>query len=286
VSAEQPQEGVSIVDLVAACDEIERALLLAKVKTPEQIDAQRPGGVANPESTALAWLDYLRWLDRVHVTNGQEPTAAPASQKSGEVERAIADALAEAPEAVECSDGETRFVYPKSFWALQWLDMLNQQAAHSLELIFSAREQTVVEDLPVLQLAPLMQATPLLVWAWILTSKGPALPFDDDTSLLDPPAWTKALSPDDFFKLLNAHRRVNSARLRLVSMYVERDPSGSGGPAFSVAGFIGAIAGELEPNAARTLMRSTSLGQIFGTRVTAAVAAREAMKRAKAHRET
>lgn len=275
-------EVLPLNELIVQCDGLERALLHEKTVVLGAIDAQRPGEPANPDLGPLGWLRFFSWLTRTHAIGTRSSVASGSATPNAEVNAAMTAALAEAPEAVECSDGKIRYVYPKSIWALQWLSLLNQQATVLLGCTREARRLEVLEDLSVLHIAPLLQALPLLLFAWVLTHKGPELPFDDDAPLANPPKWTKALAPEDFLKLLAAHKRVNGLRLNLISTFLERDDSaGSGGPAFSVAGFVGAIAAELEPNAGRTLMRKTSLGQIFATRVAAAEASRRAIQRAK-----
>jgi hypothetical protein len=270
-------------ELVEHCDLTERALLREKIVIPDVIDAQRPGGADNPDMSPSGWYRFSRWLERTHALGTRSGRAAGSGEARPDVEAAMSAALAEAPESVQCSDGETRYVYPKALWSLQWLALLNEQATIMLGCTLEARRLEVIEDLSVLHLAPLVRAVPLLLYAWILTHKGPGLPFDDDAPLTDPPEWTKTLDADDFYKIAQAHRRVNGIRLNLISTFLERDGSaGSGGPAFSVSGFVGAIAGEMEPNAGRDMMRKVSLGQIFATRVASAAASRESMRRAKA----
>jgi hypothetical protein len=272
-----------LVEIVATCDRLEQDLLRRKLVVVDAIDAQRPGASENPDDAHFGWLAFHNWLLRTHAAGQRSESRASTSSERAAAEAALSASLADAPEAVTLASGDVVHVHPLSLWALQWLDLLSVQAGISLEHVLAARELQTPEDIAVLHIAPLAQAMPLRLWAWVVCSKGPALPFDDETELLEPPAWTKELMPEDLLALFRAHRNVNGTRINLVSSYLAPDPADpQRGPALSVAGFIGSVAGEGgDPGAALRLMRTTSVGMIFASKIAAAKVARDARQRAK-----
>jgi hypothetical protein len=280
-------DALPLDELIAQSDELVRAVLLGGFATPEQIDAQRPGSVANPELTPLAHLNFLRWLDRLHARGGKDDVATTVSAQSAEVDQAIADALSDRPQHVDCSDGETRCVYPKSYDTLRFLKSLDAllrfvgEEWHLAEI-----EQDLTVKLSegvsgVRLLAPRMESLAVRLWAWIVTHPTAALPFDETKKLPDPPKWTRQLAPEDLLKLFNAHVAVNVLRLRIIGAAFPPDPASGDKSLLTFAGLLGAMVAENEPGAAARLMKQTALGQVLATRILAARAAREASESAK-----
>ena len=283
--SEPLEDSLPLSELIAQCDALESAVVRGKLATADIVDAQKPGGAANPDMSPLGWLAFLRWLDRVHVRG----THAVASEEhdAAATERILADALTDKPVAVDCADGVTRHVYPKSYDTLRFFDSLDAELrliAHEWRLATVAEELPAqLRDTGIAMLAPRMESLAVRLWAWILTDSRAALPFDEYQSLSEKriPAWTRKLSPDDLIALLQAHFTVNARRLSVVAKLFPPDPDAGEKSRLTLAGFLGAITAENAPGAARRLLRSTSMGQVFTTRVTAARSAREAADSAK-----
>jgi len=282
-----------IVEVLAKCEDLERAVRREKLAVPDAIDARRPGGRENPGADALAWFDFCLWLTRVHAAGVRENRPLGAAARA--LDDVLADAATEKPHAVRCADGATRQVYPKSYNTLRFLDALDadfrvmhaqQRAARALVATGGPGD---VEPHPaersVLLLAPMLESLAVRLWAWILTHRGPGLPFREDRPLPDPPAWTAQLAPGDILGLLEAHLEVNARRLQIIAAAFPPDPAeGSTSSGLTLAGFLASAGAELEPGATLRLLRDTSLGQIFATRVAAAAAQRAALERARAER--
>jgi hypothetical protein len=193
-------------------------------------------------------------------------------QKAAALDHAVADALAAVPERVRCDDGEERGVHPKSYHALRWLDSLDRQL--SLVLAEAAREVETTADVAVDALSPLAESLCVRLWAWVLTERGPGLPFEDDDAP-EPPDWTQRLTPGDLIRFAEAHVRVNHKRNALIASAF---PGEKGESRLSLAGFLGTVANDLHTRPF-DLLRRWSLGELFAQRVTAAHAQREALKK-------
>jgi hypothetical protein len=283
-SSEQIAAALGLVrDLERRCGELETDLLRGRKIADVVLDAERPGTSTKREDTALEWLAYLLWLlETARAAERPVAMAKNSGTNNAELDAALSAAAAEKPEPVRCSDGTTRYVYPKSYHSLEWLTSLDVAHRAALDAAIVADALAVPEDRAVSHLAPLIRDLHVRLWAWILTFQGPGLPFADDAPLPEPPRWTGDLSPDDLFALLRAHHTANVRRLSLIARAFPSDADAGGEQSrLSLSGFIAAAAAELEPNAARRLIRETSLGQLFATRVAAAESARASLARAK-----
>jgi len=286
--AEQVAAALGVVrQIEAECHDLEDGLLKSRRVADIVLDAERPGTGTKREDTPLGWLSYRDWL-RDTAREAERPAAPVKASASSDaaLDAALSAAVAEKPESVQCSDG-VHYVYPKSYHALEWLCSLDIVHRAALDKAIAAEALQVPEDRAVQHLAPLIRDLHVRLWVWILTHRGPELPFAEDEPLPQAPAWIDALAPQDLMAILRAHQRVNATRLSIIARAFPSDPDVAGGPSrLSLSGFIAAAAAELEPNAARKLRRETSLGQLFATRVAAAQAAREALARTKRENAT
>lgn len=262
------------------CGSLERELLAQKT-TPAVIDDIRPGGASNPATDAYAWLKFLQRLVALHAGTGSG--TAPAKANDAEIEDVLADALADEPESVTCADGSTHLVYPKSYHALRFMDFLDarlQLATSAAQAIAAAGSSREGARAPLF--APLVESLTVRTWLWILTTPGPALPFDDGQEDPQPPAWTTQIAPEDLVRFLRAHHSVNARRLAFLSRAFPPD-SASGDGRLSIAGFLGSFARETGRKP-RDLMRRTTLGSLFASAVTAADAHKRARDAARKER--
>lgn len=258
------------------CADLRTSLLHAHSATEEELAAYWPGGSENSDSKGLgAWL-YC-WGNLMRFMARQEPAREQAL-----LDVALARQLAAQPMVVPTTGGETRHVYPKSYHALRFLDMLDREL---VMLIDRARVADVDsgDGAAVAMLAPLMESLAVRLWAWILTHPAPGLPFDDGGEAPDPPAWTQTLSATDLLSLMRAHAQVNARDLQIIAGAFPQDAGGVE-TRLSLAGFLGTASDALGVRPFE-LMRKWSLGELFAQRVTAAESARASHAAAKAHRE-
>lgn len=207
------------------------------------------------------------------------------ARRDADLKAAITAALDEQPERVTLSvperEGTAWMVYPKSFHALQFLDTLDValRELRLTALAVDAEPSEKPEDATLAAaLEPLIRSQAVRVWAWILTHEGCGLPFDERESDVEPPEWTKELSPQDLLALFAAHVSVNQTRLTIIAHAFP--PEQEAKSRLSLGGFMGSAAQELA-RPARELMRAWSLGAVFAQSVTASQANKEASEAAR-----
>lgn len=263
----------STADVTRRCRELRDVLVRRRVATDEEIAAYWPGGAANQEAHRRGRWIYC-YANLIRMMGRTETRAHDA-----DIDRTLAAALAAEPQRVECADGVTRAVYPKSYHSLRWLDALDRSVVDLGRMLLELEDSE--EATRALMVAPLAESLAVRLWAWTITEGGPdgpaTLPFDE-AQAPEPPEWTKALTPGDVLSLARAHAEVNARRLRIISEAFPAEAGGSG--RLTLSGFLGTAAQELGARPADVLRR-WSLGEVFAQAVTAAEAAREAYARAK-----
>lgn len=242
--------------------------LSARGEPDTALAAWAPGGAENTGDDALGQVIVWYSLLRARLTF----LDWRAAEEEGRGESALAAALTNAPEPIKLSDGVARAVYPKSYHALKWCDSLDRALQDVV-----AKAMDMDADLDVRALAPLNESLSVRLWAWILTHPDPDVPFDEGQPA-EPPAWTRALSPDDLLVLLNAHLQVNRVRIaRIAALF---PPEREAESRLSLAGFLGTVAQELGKRPIE-LLRQWSVGEAFAQAVVAAQSAREAHQQAE-----
>lgn len=273
-------ETLGVAELRSSCE----TLLLAIVGeggSREKAELHAPGATENPDTSVRGWLRYNQQLHRMHavlVGHGDEGATARRER----VQEALTAALSEEPSAVTCSDGVVRFVHPKSFHALAWLDSLDRQYLANAQAAAGVADLETADEYRTHALAPLLTSLAVRLWLWILTSKGAGLPFDEsmdgDRLAAKAPKWTLTVTPEDLLRFWQAHVAIHQERLAIISRAFPSD--GKSQSRLPLAGFIGALAHENGQDA-RLLMRTHSLGKLFATSVSAAETARDARRRAE-----
>jgi hypothetical protein len=266
-NVQQVELGWSESAIVERCRVLRRTLDARRVPAPE-LDAMAPGGASNQVTdtfgAAVTWWALLRarW----------EQEEAKRQDEEQRAEAAVAAALAAEPAPVELdAAGAPRYVHPKSYHALRFLDALGNALR---DVVVAAPDHPDVE---VQALAALTESLAVRLWAWILTHAGPGLPFDEGAEV-DPPEWTKLLSPADIGRLFEAHWRVNRERVVLIAQLFP--PERSVESRLSVAGFLGTVAQELG-HRPFSVLRQWSMGEAFAQAVVAAQSAREGREAAE-----
>lgn len=267
----------SVADLRQRCRTIRAALGEHGTATDEELRAYWPGGPENPNAGKGAWIfcfaNYVRLLGRTEERRGEASSAA--------VDAAIASRSAAAPEPVRLTSGRTAAVYPKSYHALRYLDFLDAGHREAGRLATAAYEQQNAEALKVIQTYPLVDSLAVRLWAWVLTTEGPGLPFKEDAAKLELPEWLGELTTIDVVRIYQAHRKVNHDDIALISETFPGDPMKSRLP---LSGFLNTYAHEAGHRPLE-VFKQFSVGEIFADAVSSAQAAREARENADAKRE-
>lgn len=259
---ESLEAGWSVATITERCRVLHGTLHARKVPTPE-LDAMAPGGAQNqtadPLGAAVVWYAHLRARFELEQHRAAEATARAQAD--------VAAALSAEPVPVrlQALDAPTA-VYPKSYHALRFLDTLD----HALRRVVAVAQDA--DDVGVEAFAPLVESLAVRLWAWILTSEGPELPFDEHKDA-EPPAWTKALTPEDLLTLFEAHLEVNRGRVTRIAQLFPGE--GTHESRLSLAGFLGTTAQELG-HRPFDLLRRWSVGEAFAQAAVAAQSAREA----------
>lgn len=269
-------------DLKRRCQQLREQLAAAAadVVSPAELAAYWPGGPENSVEGRGAWIycyaNYARLADRLR------PGANAATADAAEA--ALEAALADRPEPVLLTSGETVAVHPLSYEALEFCAALDRLVLRATELAgeYLPQESDASERLVALQ--PLVRAQLVRTWAWVITH-GAALPFDVSIDWPDPPEWTRTMEPRDVLALALAHRRVNSQRNVLLSQLAPDDHRTT--HRLSLGSFVGAYAHEHGGDAA-VYMRRFALGKLFAQAISAArslAAQRPATEPAPGHLE-
>ena len=253
--------------LEARCDAL-RASCLARGVAEPLVLAVWPGGSDNAVTDDLGkWvvcygnlMALFRMAEERHGVDREQLNAT------------LAAALAREPASVRLASGRRIGVYPKSYHALRFLDMLDTSMLDAARMIHEAEEMGASISYP------LVESLATRLWVWILTHEEPGLPFDE-AKAAEPPEWTKSLEAADLITIADAHRHVNGTRCELIARAFPSDPR-SAESRLSLAGFLGASAQEMGVPAS-DLIRRFSLGELFAQSVAAGQAAREARAAAK-----
>lgn len=275
----------TVPELRRRCQEL-RALVRAPrspLATEEEVRAAWPGGENNGDRGLDGWIECYAQLAAFHArAEVREMRKADASEQLESVVRAAA---ARSPIPVTLSIGE-RAVYPKSAWALAFLDALDAVieplAGLASEIGQSLQGETASDaSLDTLRGMPaLAQGMAWRTWAWVLLSEGVELPFPDE-GVISPPEYTAQLLPEDFVRIWAAHRTLHYESTAIMALAMPSEP---GEPSrLSLSGFLAGYASEkgLAPS---TLMRRWSFPEALAAAVSAYESHRVAEANAKRKR--
>src|SRR5690606_21780700 len=131
--------------------------------------------------------------------------AEDASASTRPLDQVLHEALADTPVPVTLRCGEMVSVYAKSLDTLLWLEALDQDlvtARAQLAALVEA-EATAPDAVPdpavarARLLERLLNGLSLRLFAWVLCTEGPELPFAENEPDPEPPAWTRMLHVED-----------------------------------------------------------------------------------------
>jgi hypothetical protein len=263
---------VSGAELRAECVNLERAVLAGGYATETDLVPHRPGGQQNDRKDARAWLRYYAVLHRRHARAEFQPNSDSRLRADAAVLAALRDEpvrldLVQPVPWVDGTETTHLFVYPKSLDALlqahaldreiAWLLLQNEriERAGAAGMVGAAEAHRKIHD-------GIAYAYGLL--AWIMTSPGPALPFNvmvnEDPEL---PPYIKALHPIDLPQIAAAAQR-HHARLAAVQALLDHRTPEQGGRRPSWSQFIGSLAIELDEDSVQ-IMKYRSLGSLLAS---------------------
>jgi hypothetical protein len=234
---------------------------------PAEIDAERPGTVLNPDTSAMGWLHYLCQLHRMHERGPASTTTTGSLRWDSLNMTDVRAALHAEPITVTMEDGTQRAVYPKGEYALARVVMIEFTLRYALErrlaLELVASENTSPELLDALASAVDLQSVLEREFVWILTHPGSDVPWEEEARwTVEPPLWTRAITPIDMMMIRAAHLDVNLLRINAVSERSRRLAGKGTGEGMPLAAFMGLMASELGVQP-KELARRWSLGEVF-----------------------
>lgn len=250
--------------LVARCQMLEQSVRSSGHISTMEIDAVRPGGPDNSDTSAHGWLYFLCVLHRMHERGPAVRTPSGSMKWDAQSMDAVRAALAAEPMAVRLTSGLQVNVHPKGEHALHRLVMLDK----AMEYVASQRLRIEQQPGSPTTITALGSAVELQFhlerqFAAILTHEGAGIPRAMAGSAWDVevPEWTATVEPYDILAMRRAHLMVNLARINEVSERTRAYAKGEGG-ALPIAAFLGLMATELHVQP-RELSRNWSLGEVF-----------------------
>jgi hypothetical protein len=211
--------------------------------TDQQLRDYWPGGKENQYTGKGAWIYCFAMYAAFNWSAAQRGGEA----SSAAVDTAIANRSTASPEPVRLTSGRAAAVYPKSYHALRYLDFLDAGHRKAGQVAAAAYELGSAEALKVMQTYPLVESLAVRLWAWVLTTEGPGLPFKEDAANIELPEWLGELTAIDVVRLNTYAHEAGHRPLDVFKQF--------------------------------------SVGEIFADAVSSAQAAREARENADAKRE-
>ncbi|MGV3709651.1 MAG: hypothetical protein ACO1Q7_12505 [Gemmatimonas sp.] len=250
----------------------------------EEHDANKPGGEANPSTSAQGWLWYLTWLHRKQA--GSPLSVVKDRPKGWGISEAedLRDTLAEEPVYVPMSDDVTRGVYPKSDYAMNQLMLIDRALLFVLSgrVVLDAMDESP-EMLHRLGLAIEAQADLERRFVWCATHPSADVPWPDDgLTDHDLPKWTRSIGGHDLSLVRAAYIEVNYRRLNVLAERTHAMSRAAGDKSTPEA-FVAFMATELGVSS-REAARRYSKGSLFATNFLKWEAMERAEKKAKEKR--
>lgn len=248
---------LTVDELKAECATLERAVRSAGLATEDYLVKHRPGGEENPSEDVFGWLRFYAVLHRSHARGETQPDATHARNDA-----TILDALRNEPiMVVPLEKSGDIFVYPKGLDALMHVHALDLQLAWMLAQKELLEQEASAASMNLIQYVMDAMAYTYQLLCWVVTTKGPELPYRVEDDSPEIPNYIKALSPWDVVRIVQAHQE-HLARLSVLSTLLDAKPQKEGGKRPSWSMFIGSMSVELgEP--ANVLMKHRSLAELL-----------------------
>jgi hypothetical protein len=202
--------------LKARCEAIASHLVAKTLATQAEVDACGSAESGDSETDLIVRYGDLRVL-----LAERQPDAQGRSERHKMADRIVLDALRGAPRKITLSEplGDVRSVsvYPKS------LNTLIELAERDEAIVYFQQAADVLREL--IKRNPLPDRVDSLarcvrevgyqqrLCVWIVTHPAPGLPYPEDATAPELPAWLHAISPIEVLSIFSAHQEVNAGRL-------------------------------------------------------------------------
>lgn len=274
---------------------LERSVLKLPGVTPELLQSQRPGGVANRDASAMGWLTYLNWLHGMRgvALPGQSARAHAASTSptrwSPQVVDDLRRAFAAEPIFLTLESGLQVGVYPKGLVAASRIvrSQLVLQWVQAKRAGLLALRPTTPAILDAIDAANRCEARLIAEWVWCVTFPSPRLPWAltgpeaEVVSDPEPPTlFHDAISKPDLLLLERAFLEVNYLRIATLAERMQAQHEQKPSESAPLAHFLGVIASEHGVQA-ETMALDWSVGAAFAAALSRAESTADATARAR-----
>lgn len=250
--------------LEARCQLLEQSVRASGHIPAAEIDAVRPGGGQNPDTSAHGWLHFLCNLHRMHERGPAVVSTGGTLRWNPAAMEAVREALAAEPVHLRLASGVEVAVHPKSEYALNRLVVIDRTLQFVVERrIAMEDEEPTPVVLQALRTAVDLQHRLESEFAAIVCAPGADVPATPDANVWDLPLppWTHTLEAVDLIAIRRAHLAVNLGRIHEITERSKQYANGAGS-SLPVAAFLGVMASELGVQP-RDLARRWSLGEVF-----------------------
>ena len=274
---------ISVRALRAQCGALADDLTRNGQASLEEVRAVEPGGADNPKRDGSAWV---RCYGQLQLMRGRAQGSTNNAGRAGAADVRAADALAlaalaEQPSPVSSAPGLR--VYPKSFATLMHCHAREMLVGHLARVVGQANRHGAPDDVvSILEEAAAELSYQSRLLAWIATSEGPALPFDEAAPRPEIPPVIADLSALVVLDINRGFATVNWSSLRAMEALITPDPDdGTPSKRLAWSPFFGTLSLELGVSPLE-LLRNRSLASVLASTKLAASSRREAMADAKA----
>jgi hypothetical protein len=210
----------TIASLRARCIRLRDGLRDGETATQEELDEIWPGGPDNPGHDLQAWI---RCSEQLHAICGRIALKLERGTENEAERRAAQEAaLLDTPETVTLAgldeDGEPQhlIVYPKGGLALTEIQKRSITLAAMADDLALLEQHGTADDVEIIVRVHEEQFYLLRVIAWIATSRGAGIPYEEGDLRPTVPQLYSDLHPADLYLIAAAFQRVNVKRLLLL----------------------------------------------------------------------
>ncbi len=267
--------------LEARCQLLEQSVRASGHVPAADIEAARPGGAENRDTSAHGWVHFLCVLHRMHERGPSVRTNNGGKRWDDTAMEAVRSALAAEPVHVTLCNGNVVAVHPKSEYALSRLVVIDRTLQWvvtrrlALEILDDA--EITPASLSALRSAVDLQHMLEREFVTICCAEGADIPHrDGEAWAIELAPWTSMIEAADIINIRQAHLEVNLHRIQEISERTRQYADGTGS-VMPIAAFLGVMSAELRVQP-RDMSRRWSLGEAFGQ----ALLKWESQERAKA----
>lgn len=251
---------ISVKQLKFECITLERAVLQGKLATEAEIAPWRPGEEKNPAKDASGWLRFYTRLHRFHARGEMQQVGDVMAKSDADV----LNALRSHPVQVDIESATPLFVYPKSMDALMHVHGLDLQLKWMTRQLTLLQRMAGAEAIDAIPKVLSTMAYTYQLLCWIITTKGPGMPYEADDPNPTPPEYITSLDPLDIIKICQAHHKHLLRLHALTALIDEKAQGAEQGTRPTWSSFFGSMAIELKTDEI-VLMKQRSLISLMAT---------------------